>query len=137
VITFVDVTKLKNLELSLKETQTMLRSFIQIVPSVILGLSSDGIILEFNNEAEKLFGRKKIEVIGQSYVELFVVESSRRKVNEELKKLLSGNLPDRYVNHVKAVNGDELLIEWMAHKLLDENGNLIGIINIGANITKK
>jgi two-component system CheB/CheR fusion protein len=137
VITFVDITKLKNLELSLKETQTMLKSFIQIVPSVILGLSSEGTIIEFNNEAEKLFGRKKIDVIDQNYVELFVVESSRRKVNAELKKLLSGNLPDRYVNHVKAVNGTELLIEWMAHKLLDEYGNLIGIINIGANITKK
>jgi hypothetical protein len=80
---------------------------------------------------------RKIDVIGQNYVELFVVESSRRNVNAELKKLLSGNLPDRYINHVKAVNGDELMIEWMAHKLLDENGDLIGIINIGANITKK
>jgi hypothetical protein len=80
---------------------------------------------------------KKSDVINQNYVELFVVESSRRGVNAELKKLLGGNLPDRYVNHVKAVNGSELMIEWMAHKLLDENGNLTGIINIGANITKK
>jgi two-component system, chemotaxis family, CheB/CheR fusion protein len=137
VITFVDVTKLKILELSLKETQSMLKSFIEIVPSVIIGLSPDGTILEFNHEAEKLFGRKKSDVINQNYVELFVIESSRRGVNAELKKLLGGNLPDRYVNHVKAVEGNELLIEWMAHKLLDENGNLIGIIIIGANITQK
>ena len=137
VITFVDVTKLKNLELSLKETQTMLKSFIEIVPSVILGLSAEGAVLEFNSEAERLFGRKKIDVIGQNYVNLFIVESSRQRVNEDLKKLLSGNLPDRYVNHVQAVNGDELLIEWIAHKLLDESGKIIGIINIGVNITKK
>jgi two-component system, chemotaxis family, CheB/CheR fusion protein len=137
VITFVDVTKLKILELSLKETQSMLKSFIEIVPSVIIGLSPDGTILEFNHEAEKLFGRKKSDVINQNYVELFVIESSRRGVNAELKKLLGGNLPDRYINHVKSVNGNELMIEWMAHKLFDENGNLTGIINIGANITKK
>ena len=49
VITFVDITKLKTLEFSLKETQAMLRSFIQIVPSVIIGLSSEGTILEFNH----------------------------------------------------------------------------------------
>jgi two-component system CheB/CheR fusion protein len=137
VITFVDVTKLKNLELSLKETQTMLKSFIEIVPSVILGLSADGIVLEFNPEAEKLFGRKKSDVIGQNYVDLFIIESSRQRVNADLKKLLGGNLPDRYVNHVQAVNGDELLIEWIAHKLIDENRKIIGIINIGVNITKK
>jgi PAS domain S-box-containing protein len=128
---------LKNTELSLKESQLILRSFIQIVPAVILGLSSDGMVLEFNPEAEKLFGRKMEEVIGKNYVDLFIVESSRKAVNEDLKKLLGGTLPDRYVNHVKAVNGDELLIEWMAHKLLDENGLVIGIINIGVNITKK
>jgi two-component system CheB/CheR fusion protein len=137
VITFVDVTKLKNIEFNLKESQMVLRSFIQIVPAVILGLSSDGIVLEFNPEAEKLFGREKEAVVGKNYVDLFIVESSRKAVNEDLKKLLSGTLPDRYVNHVKAVNGDELLIEWMAHKLLDENGLVIGIINIGVNITKK
>lgn len=136
VITFIDITKLKILEFNLKETQAILKSFIEIVPCVIIGLSSEGIILEFNNEAEEIFGRKKSDVIGQNYVELFVVESSRRKVSAELKKLLSGNLPDRYLNHVKAVMGNELMIEWMAHKLLDENGNLIGIINIGTNITQ-
>jgi two-component system, chemotaxis family, CheB/CheR fusion protein len=137
VITFVDITKLKNIEFGLKESQMMLRSFIQIVPAVILGLSSDGIVLEFNPEAEKLFGRKKEDVIGRDYVDLFIVETSRKTVSEDLKKLLGGNLPDRYVNHVKATNGDELQIEWMAHKLLDENGMLIGIINIGVNITRK
>ena len=137
VITFIDVTKLKNLEISLKETQWMLKSFIEIVPSVILGLSADGIVLEFNPEAERIFGRKKTDVIGHNYVDLFIVESARRRVNEDLKKLLVGKLPDRYINHVQAVNGDELLIEWMAHKLYDENGKFIGIINIGTNITKE
>jgi len=136
VITFVDITNLKKVEASLKESQTMLRSLIQVVPGVILALSSDGMVMEFNPEAEKLFGRKQKDVIGKSYVDLFIPESSRKKVKLILKKLLAGNLPDKYVNLVNAVNGDELLIEWSAHKLLDEHGNLIGIINIGINITK-
>lgn len=137
VITFVDISKLKQIESSLKESQTMLRSFIEVVPGVILALSSEGIVLEFNPEAEKLFGRKQEDVIGKNYVDLFIPESSRNKVKSVLKKLLAGNLPDKYVNLVLAVNGDELLIEWSAHKLLDEHGKLIGIINIGINITKR
>lgn len=136
VITFIDITNLKKVEASLKDSQTMLRSLIQVVPGVILALSSDGMVMEFNPEAEKLFGRKHKDVIGKSYVDLFIPESSRKKVRLILKKLLAGNLPDRYVNLVNAVNGDELLIEWSAHKLLDEHGDLIGIINIGINITK-
>lgn len=136
VITFVDVTKSKQLENALQESQITLRSFIQSVPSVIMGLSSEGNVIEFNPEAEKLFNCKRDEVMGKKYVDLFISPLSRKQVVDDLKNLLSGKLPNRFVNIVKALNGVELKIEWSAHKLLDDNGNLSGIITIGANITK-
>ena len=136
VITFVDVTKSKQLEHALKETQMTLQSFIQAVPSVILGLSSEGNVIEFNPEAEKLFLYKREDVLDKKYTDLFIPESSRKQVENDMKKLLSGKLPNRFINVIKALNGVELKIEWSAHQLLDDNGNIIGIITIGANITK-
>jgi len=114
----------------------MLRTFIQTVPNVIIGLSSDWKIIEYNPEAEKLLGHKRELVMGNMYVDLFIPPLMRKKVLTEMKNLLSGSLPSRYKNVVRAFNGDELIIEWSAHKLLDENGTLIGTINIGINITK-
>jgi len=134
VITFIDITKSKHLEKALLESQMMLRSFIQTVPGVIIGLSADGKVIEFNPEAERLFGRKRDRVMGKNYIDLFIPESSRGKVEAEMKKLLNGELPDRFENLVKDVNGNVLKIEWSAHKLLDDQGLLIGLITIGINI---
>ena len=136
VITFIEITKSKQLENVLLESQMMLRTFIKTVPNVIIGLSSDWKIIEFNPEAEKLLGLKRELVIGNNYVDLFIPPLMRKKVLAEMQELLSGSLPNRYKNVVKAFNGDELTIEWSAHKLLDDNGTLTGTINIGINITK-
>jgi len=136
VITFIDITKSKQLENALQESQMTLRSFILSVPSVILGLSPEGNVIEFNPEAEKLFNCKRDEVMGKKYVDLFISSLSRKQVVDDLKNLLSCKSPNKFVNIVKALNGVELKIEWSAHQLLDDNGNIIGIITIGANITK-
>lgn len=137
VITFVEITSSKKLEKALQQSQVMLRSLINAVQSVILGLSADGKVIEFNPEAERLLGYKRDEVLGKSYFDLFIPELSRKKVEAEMKKLLTEASPNRYENFVKAVNGDELMIEWSAHKLLDDKGMLIGIITIGDKITRK
>ena len=136
VITLIETTKSKLLEKALQDSQMTLRSFINAVPIAILGLSDDGKLIVFNPEAEKLFGFKRDDVIGKLYVDLFIPESSRALVKADMKKLLEGELPNRFESVVKAYNGVALKIEWSAHKLLDDNGKQIGIITIGANITK-
>ncbi|HEY6915177.1 MAG TPA: PAS domain-containing protein, partial [Paludibacter sp.] len=134
VITFVDITKSKQLEQALKKNQTMLQSFIQTVPGVIVGLSLDGKIIEFNPEAEKLFSCKREDVMSKKYVDLFIHKSLRKQVEEDMKNLLAGQLPNQFINIVKTLNNVELKIEWSAHQLLDDQGKPIGLIAIGVNI---
>ena len=51
-----------------------------------------------------------------------------------MKQILSGTLPNKFENLVKSATGDQLKIEWTAHKQFNEKGNLTGIIAIGENI---
>ena len=136
VITFIDVTLAKQLEIALSETQQILRSFIHKVPGVVIGLSSSGIIIEFNPEAEKVFERQRVEVIDRNYYDLFIPEVLREKVESDMEQILSVGLPNQFKNLVKSASGKQLEIEWTAHKLFDEKGILSGIITIGENITK-
>jgi two-component system CheB/CheR fusion protein len=135
VITFIDVTSAKELENALSETQQMLRSFIYKVPSVVIGLSSSGIILEFNPEAEKIFKRKRLEVIDRSYYDLFIPKALRKKVESDMKHILADAVPNQFENLVKSATGEQLKIEWTAHKQFNKKGVLTGIIAIGENIT--
>jgi two-component system CheB/CheR fusion protein len=136
VITFIEITKSKQLEIALQETKTMLRSIINAVPDVVVGLSPAGIIIEFNPEAEKLLGFKSENVLGKNYFDLFIPKQSRSKVEAEMKKLLTNETSNRFINTVNAADGSELKIEWSAHKLCDDYGKLSGIITIGTNIIK-
>lgn len=136
VITFVDITKSKQLEQALKETQTILQSFIQTVPGVIVGLSFDGKIIEFNPEAEKLFACKREDVMSKKYVDLFIPKSLRDQVEEDMQNLLAGQFPNQFINIVKTLKDDELTIEWSAHQLWDEHGKPKGLIAIGVNVSQ-
>lgn len=136
VITLIENTKSKLLEIALQDSQMILRSFINAVPSAILGLSADGKLIMLNPEAERLLGYNSDDVIGNSYIDLFIPKSSKGQVKADMKKLLEGELPNRFESVVKAYNDIELKIEWSAHKLLDDFGKQIGIITIGTNITK-
>ncbi|HEY3372327.1 MAG TPA: chemotaxis protein CheB [Prolixibacteraceae bacterium] len=136
VITFIEITQSKVLENALMKTQRTLQSFIQVVPGVILGLSSDGKVIEFNPEAEKLFACKRDEVMSKKYIDLFIPEASRHQVETDLERLMASELPLRFENRVKAMTGDQLIIEWSAHPLIDDSGKKIGMITIGTNITK-
>jgi two-component system CheB/CheR fusion protein len=135
VITFIDITEAKELEIALSETQQMLQSFIHKVPSVGIGMSSSGIIIEFNVEAEKVFKPQRSEVINRSCYDLFIPKAHRKKVELDMKDILADNLPVRFENLVKSATGDQLKIEWTAQKQCNEKGNLTGIIGIRENIT--
>ncbi len=52
-----------------------------------------------------------------------------------MKQILSGDLPNQFENIVESATGDQLNIEWTAHKMFDKKGGLTGIIAIGENIT--
>jgi two-component system CheB/CheR fusion protein len=136
VITFINITKAKNIENALLETQNFLKLLIFKVTGVIIALSSDGEIIEFNPEAEKFFGRKHNEVIGENYFDLFIPEEARAKVASEMKQMLLNKMPNTFENLVKSANGLQLIIQWTAHKLFNEKGVLTGMITIGENITK-
>ena len=136
VITFIEITKPKQLEIALKETQILLRSLINAVPDVVVALSAKGIIIAFNPQAERLLKYKSEQVIGKNFIELFVPESYRNEVEAEMQKLLDGGLPNRFKANVKTADGYDLAIEWSAHNLLDDNGVTTGIITIGTDITR-
>jgi two-component system CheB/CheR fusion protein len=136
VITFIEITKSKNLENALRSTQMTINSIIRAMPEVIIGLSADWKVIEFNPKAEELFGCSKEEVMGKYYIDFFIPESAQTKVLKDMKKILTGTSPGRYINPVKTVRGELVDMEWSANKLIDKDGKTIGLIKVGINISK-
>ena len=58
-----------------RESEERFRSLIQTAPVIIISLSTEGTILEFNPEAELVYGRTREEVLGKNYLDLFIAEA--------------------------------------------------------------
>ncbi|MBF0496165.1 MAG: PAS domain S-box protein, partial [Deltaproteobacteria bacterium] len=86
----INIADRKQAEKALRESEEQFRSLVQTTLSVILYLSPDGRILEFNPEAERLYGCKREEVLGEKYLELFIPEAIRDVVAAEIKRVLAG-----------------------------------------------
>ena len=132
-----DITERREAEKKLRESEARARSLVEAAPNVILHLSPDYRIVEFNPEAERLFGRKREEVLGENYLELFVPQQHQAAIAADIEKVLQGQPTRGYENPLRAHDGSERFVVWNVNPLLDSQDEPTGIIAIGQDITER
>ena len=120
VITFINITDLKHAEIKLNETVQINRLLINSSSDAIIELSADFNILEFNHEAEILFGKSREAAVNNNYIKMFIPEPAQRKLEKELNKMRKELHGGKLHMQVKA-DGDEISdIECSASFLQNE-----------------
>jgi len=130
VITFINTSDIKQLEVELHETEQMHRLLLNSSSDVIIKLSTDCKILEFNREAEKFFGIKHEGALNQSYIQMFIPEPMQKKTEKELKKLLSEASDGKFKMQSIVAGGAIQTDEWMVNVLLNNLKMPAGMILI-------
>jgi len=128
VITFVDISSLKQIEENLNETSQMFHFLQKSTSDVILKLSTDWKILEFNSAAEEFFGMKHDRVINQNYIDLFVPKLLIQKTKEQLKLLLTKADVHKVKMKVGAIEAQEKEVEWTVNVVTNSQKLPSGII---------
>jgi two-component system, chemotaxis family, CheB/CheR fusion protein len=129
VITFINTSDIKQLEVKLHETGQMHQLLMHSSSDIIIKLSINWEILEFNPAAEKFFNKKNQEVINQNYFQVFVPEPAQKKVKKEIVKLLeeaTGGKLDMQI----ITNGKMPIIEWSVNILFNNLNRPVGMILI-------
>lgn len=110
---------------------------IETAPVMILMLSPQGRILHFNRFMEKVTDYSLKEVFGADWFETFIPETQR----EETKKLFISAIDDinTYANqdYILTKDGTKKTVEWYDRTVKDENGNTIGLLCIGLDVTER
>ncbi len=96
VITFINISDLKQLEVDLEENEQMHLMCLDSTSDIFISLSANGDIKEFNRNAEFFFGINKEEVIGRNYVKMFVPKSEWAKTEKDINKLAKLGKPGKY-----------------------------------------
>ena len=121
----------------LREERNFSQSIIETAQAIILVLDTDGNILSFNPYMEEICDYALEEVKGKSWIETFVPQRDRPWIQKLLDKA-AGDIQTRgNVNPIVTKNGLEVEIKWYDKALKDINGNIIGLLSIGQDVTEE
>ena len=130
VITFIDMSDLKQAELKLHEAEQVHHFIFNSTSDMIIKLSTDWKILEFSSDAENFFGKKRVDVFNQNFVQIFISETLQKKTEKDMKKLLNHGSDGKFKMKVIAFDGKMRVVEWSVNILFNNMKKPAGMIMI-------
>ncbi len=131
VITFIDISELKRVEEQCRESSQIQNLLLNTTEDLVIKLSTDWEIVEFNPEAEKFFGEKRENAIKQDFFQMFVPEPVQSKKRQMLRKMLNNLKNGRFKTEVIAAKGNTAEVDFSARVLLNNMNVPTGMVLIG------
>ena len=127
-------------EASLRRSEEQYRELVESANSIILRMDPEGRVTFFNKFARDFFGYSHDEIYGRSVIGTIVPEQDLS--GRDLAKLIENILKDadRFAsseNENIRKNGERVWVSWTNRSMLDEHGNLVGVLSIGNDITER
>jgi PAS domain S-box-containing protein len=132
-----DISGRKRAEAALLQEKAFSESVINTAQAIILILDTQGRIVRFNPYMEEVSGYPLAEVKGKDWFDTFVPERDRARIRALFHKAIDNIQTHGNANSIVTRNGSEREIEWYDKTLRDEQGNSIGLISIGQDITER
>lgn len=134
VITFFNISNHKKLEVELNEKRQMHNLLLNLSFDIIVKLSGEWKVMEFNKAAENFFGKKVGDVLDKNYFQLFVPgQQQQQKIEKDFSKLLNEGEDSSYKMQIIAAKAIPIELEWTVNVLLNDANIPSGIILIAKN----
>jgi len=123
----------------LREQTHRAQLFFDFAGVIFVLLNAQGRVVLANRKACEVLGYERREVVGKDWFESFLPEGIREEVRTIFQKLVSGQARglDYHENPVLTRTGQERLIAWHNTFLTDENGQVVGSLSSGEDITER
>jgi PAS domain S-box-containing protein len=100
-------------------------------------LDPQGRIVRFNPYMEELSGYRLAEVQGQDWFSTFLPQRDHERIRQVLSLAVSDIQTRGNVNPIVTKDGHEREIEWYDKTLKDDDGDVMGVLAIGQDITAR
>jgi len=132
-----DITDRKRANEALRKERNFAESLLNTAQAIILVLDTDGRIVRFNPYMKEISGYSLAEVQGKDWFSTFLPESDRVKIKDVFKNALSDIQTRGNVNSILTRDGGRRDIEWYYTTMKDDDGNVVGVLAVGLDITKR
>jgi len=132
-----DITERKQAEEALRKERNFAESLLNTAQAIILVLDVEGRIVRFNRYMEKISGYSLAEVQGKDWFSTFLPASDHVKIKELFKSAVADIQTRGNVNSIATRDGSKRDIEWYDKTMKDDDGNVVGVLAVGLDITKR
>ena len=138
VISHLDITERKQVEEALERERDFAESLIETAPMITLVLDTDGRIVRYNSYTEEILGYRLAEVQGQDWFEIYFPERTRAAMRDLFLRAIPTDIYIRgHVNPVITKAGQVREVEWSGKTLRNSDGQIIGLLAVGQDITER
>ena len=113
-----------------------LTALIDTANAPIFGIDREGLVNEWNQQAESITGYSKSEVMGEHLVDNFITEDYKESVQQVLDEALRGIETTNYELPLYTKSGDRVDVLLNSTTRRDAQDRIVGVVGVGQNITE-
>ena len=122
---------------ALKDAETKLKTILNTIPDLVWLKDADGVYVACNPRFESFVGKKEHEIIGMTDYDFFDKELADFFRKHDLYAIQNRDVNVNEEAVVFASDGHQETLETTKTPVYDHLGNLIGVLGIGHDITKR
>jgi PAS domain S-box-containing protein len=134
-----DIRLTKQTEKALEQEKNMVQMYLDIAGVMFLVLDAMGNITLLNKKGCEILGCEQEKVIGQNWFDNFLPQRMRDSVRKVFDQLIVGEIEptEYYENSVLTKDGQEKIVAWHNTIIKDDQGNIVGALSSGEDITER
>ena len=134
-----DISDRKQAEQALSNEKEMAQNYLDVAGVMFVVINNDEKVNLVNKTGCKILGYAEAEIIGKNWFDNFLPDGNRDDVRELFYDLLNGDINNVDITEspVFCRNGVEKTIQWRNQVIHNEQGQPIGVLASGEDITER
>ncbi|WP_238756635.1 PAS domain-containing sensor histidine kinase [Rubinisphaera margarita] len=132
-----NLTERKQNEEALRREHQLNENIIATSRGVILILSPDGTIVQYNSFLEELSGWPLEETRGEEWADIFLPEADREPFRRRFYAAINGQTVQSFSPVLLTRSGERRLVEWEAVPMTSRTGQIVALLCTGQDTTER
>ena len=134
-----DITERKLAEKALKVEKNKVETYLNIAQVILVAFDKEGSITLLNKKGYQVLGYEPGELINKNWFSTCVPPEEAVDVKQIFSQITSGESEtfNYHENHIITKSGEKRTIAWNNTWVTDNNGNIIGALSSGEDITER
>ncbi|NQT24255.1 PAS domain S-box protein [candidate division KSB1 bacterium] len=130
VFTFRDMTRRRQMESALRQSEEKFRSLVENSQTGILIIDKSFQVLYSNEEVSRIFGYTREDIINHDFRDFLKGSSKAELVDRHLRRQKGESIPTRYTMEMISKNGEMKKVEVTSSIIEDKFGNAQTVVQI-------